>query len=168
VLPPATTVNLTAVGTSDWARWPGYDHKATGGSQVPTYTLIGTTAAMPYGDAPRTISWTDGTPTPTGSVISGLYIAGSGTGFQLTAPADLTTRTLTVYVGGWASTGQLTATLSDGSAPAFVSAPVSASGQYTVAYQLTYAAAGPGRLLTLRWIQTAGAGNVTLQGAALK
>jgi hypothetical protein len=36
------------------------------------------------------------------------------------APADLTSRTLLVYVGGWNSTGQLTATLSDGSAPTYV------------------------------------------------
>jgi hypothetical protein len=34
-------------------------------------------------------------------------------------------------------------------------------------YQLTYRAAGAGRTLTIQWKQTAGAGNVTLQAAAL-
>jgi hypothetical protein len=168
VLTPTPAVNLTTVGTSDWAHWPGYDHMATGGSQLSTYTLLGSIWVSPYNNDLRTLSWTGGTPTASGSNTAGVYISGINTGFQITAPASPTTRTITVYVGGWNSTGQLTATLSDGSAPAYVSPPLGASGQYDAVYQLTYSAASAGKTLTVQWTQTAGAGNVTLQGAALR
>ena len=91
-------------------------------------------------------------------------------GFQLTAPASPTTRTVLVYVGGFFSTAQLTATLSDGSAPAWVSPVLGAgiNGAYDGAYQLTYSAASAGRTLILQWKQLSGNGNITLQAIALK
>jgi len=168
VVPVTSPVNLTTVGTSDWAHWAGYDHKATGGSQISNFTMVGGQPASLYGNDPRTLTWTDGTPTASGSNAQGVFVVGTGNGFQITAPADLTSRTLLVYVGGWNSTGQLTATLSDGSAPTYVSPALTASGQYDGAYQLTYSAASAGRTLTIEWKQIAGTGNVTLQGAALK
>jgi hypothetical protein len=167
VLAVTSPVNLTTVGTSDWAHWYGYDHKATGGNQLPTYTVVGSGGIGAYGDDPRTLSWTDGTPTASGSNRNGVYTPGVGNGFQMTAPADTTTRTLTVYVGGASSTGHLTATLSDGSAAAYVSASVGTGGQYDGAYQLTYRAGGAGQQLIVQWTQVTGTGNVTLQGAAL-
>jgi hypothetical protein len=168
VLTPTTPVNLTTVGTSDWAHWPGYDHKATGGSKLSTYTALGSPWVSPYTNDPRTLTWSDGTPTATGSNAKGVFLGGTGNGFQVTAPADTTVRVLTIYVGGWNSTGQLTATLSDGSAPAYVSPPLSGGGQYNGVYQLTYNAASAGRTLTIQWKQTAGTGNVTLQAATLQ
>ena len=168
VVPVTSPVNLTTVGTSDWAHWAGYDHKATGGSQISNFTMVGGQPASLYGNDPRTLTWTDGTPTASGSNAQGVFVVGTGNGFQITAPADLTSRTLLVYVGGWNSTGQLTATLSDGSALTYVSPALTASGQYDGAYQLTYSAASAGRTLTIEWKQIAGTGNVTLQGAALK
>jgi fibronectin type 3 domain-containing protein len=170
VLPVASPVNLTAVGTSDWGQWASpslFNHKSTGGGQISTYTAIGSPWVSGYGNDPRTLTWTDGTPTATGSSTQGVYLGGVGVGFQFTAPADLTTRTLTVYVGGFDSTGQLTATLSDGAAPPYVSPSLGTSGQFNGTYQLTYSAAGAGRTLTVQWKQLTGAGNVTLQGAAL-
>ena len=108
-----TAVNLTTTGTADWANWgqggvPGFDHKATGNGQISTYTVVGSGTVSPYSNDPRSLSWSDGTPTASSSNnTSGVYISGIGNGFSITAPADTTQRTLTVYVGGWSSGGQL-------------------------------------------------------------
>ena len=62
--------------------------------------------------------WTDGSPIASGSSNEGASVSG-GTrqGLPFVVPADTTTRTLVVYVGTANSTGKLTATLSDRSAP---------------------------------------------------
>jgi hypothetical protein len=67
VLPVASPVNLTAVGTSDWGQWASpslFNHKSTGGGQISTYTAIGSPWVSGYGNDPRTLTWTDGTPPP--------------------------------------------------------------------------------------------------------
>ena len=162
-------VDLTATGTSDWAKWPNYIHKASGGAQIPDFTQIGTAAPQTYNNDQRPISWSDGTPTATGTNdISGISIRGIGNGFQLTAPADTATRTLYVYVGGWSSGGKLVAHLSDGSAVDYVNTSFSSSnGILQAVYTLTYRAASAGQQLVVQWTQTSGTGNVKLQAVAL-
>ncbi|MGC4038461.1 MAG: Ig-like domain-containing protein [Chitinophagaceae bacterium] len=168
VVADATTVNLTTEGTADWAHWYGYDHKATGGGKISNYSLIGTGTVLNYTDDPRTCTWSDGTPTASGSNKNGIYITGIGKGFQITAPADLTQRTLKVYVGGWQSGGTLTASLSDASSPDYVNTSISsATGQYAAVYTLIYKAGSAGKLLTVKWVQASGTGNVTLEAATL-
>jgi len=163
-------VNLTTTGTSDWAKWPNYIHKASGGSKIPNFTQIGTASVLSYGNDLRPMSWSDGTPTVTGTTDrNGNYIAGVGNGFQISAPADTTTRTLLVYVGGWNSGGRLVAHLSDGSTADFVNTAFSATGQYDVVFTLTYRAAAAGQQLVVQWTQASGTtGNVTVQAAALQ
>ena len=163
----SATVNLTTEGSSDWAHWSGYDHKSSGGSKISNYTVVGTGSVLSYNDDPRTCTWSDGTPTASGSNKNGIYITGVGKGFQITAPADLTQRTLKVYVGGWISGGTLTASLSDGSAPDYVNSSFSGTAQYNAVYTLSYKAASAGKLLTVKWVQASGTGNVTLQAATL-
>jgi hypothetical protein len=165
----SAAVNLTANGSGDWAKWPNYIHKANGGSQISNFTKIGAPSVQTFKNDPRPINWTDGTPSATGTNdITGVFIAGIGSGFQMSAPADTKPRTLLVYVGGWVSSGKLVAHLSDGSAPDFVNSSISSTtGQYDAVYTLTYHAASAGQRLVVQWIQASGAGNVTLQGAAL-
>ena len=50
----------------------------------------------------------------------GIYILGVGNGFKITAPADTTQRTLTVYVSAYNARGQMVAHLSDASSPDYV------------------------------------------------
>jgi PKD repeat protein len=164
----STTVNLSAVGTIDWAHWSGYIHKSTGGGKISTYSRIGSAVIYSYNNDPRLINWSGGTPTATGSNHNGVLIGGTGNGFQISAPADTTAHKLIVYVGGWKSAGKLTAHLSDGSAADYVNSSLSkSSGQYDGVYTLTYKAASAGQTISLRWTQVSGPGNVTLQGAAL-
>jgi PKD repeat protein len=163
----SASVNLSSVGTTDWAHWSGYDHKANGGSKISTYTKIGSATVYSYSNDPRAIGWSGGTPAARGSNWKGVYIAGIGNGFQISAPADTTLRTLRVYVGGWKSGGKLTAHLSDNSAVDYVHSSFSGSWQYDGVYTLTYKAASAGQRISVKWTQTSGSGNVTLQGAAL-
>ena len=165
----ATLVNLTSEGTTDWEHWDGGMVRKAGVTAVLSdYTMVGTGTVKGYGNDPRPVSWTDGTPTATSpNNVSGVYIDSQGRGFSITAPADTSSRTLIVHVGGWDSGGTLTAHLSDGSAADFVDVPASSSSQYDRNYTLTYSASAAGQTLAVTWIMTSGGGNVTLNAAAL-
>lgn len=168
-----TAANLTTLGTSDWAHWgknstPGYDHKLTGGGQISTYTKVGTGTVYNYTNDPRPLSWTDGTVLATySSTYTGVYIAGIGNGFSFTVPASTVQRTLTVFVGGWYSSGKLVAHLSDGSAADFTNTTANTSGQYDRQYTLVYSAASANQTLKVTWTMAGGSGNVTLNAATL-
>jgi hypothetical protein len=164
-----TASNLTAEGATDWVHWgdSSLNRKAGVTPQLSNYSIVGSGGVQKYNNDPRALSWTDGAPAATGTNNNGVYISSTGNGFSFTAPADTTTRTLAVHVGGWNSSGTLTAHLSDGSAPDFVDSTTQVSGQYDRNYTLTYNAASTGQALTIRWVAASGAGNVTLNGAAL-
>jgi hypothetical protein len=175
VTPQPLTVNLTTDGTSDWAHWglvtpTSFDHKASGGTQISNYTATGTVQQI--GGEPVGFTWTDGTPTgmQTTATTTGVYTNGNGHGFQITAPADTTTRTLTIYLGGQASNIAFRATLSDGSAPDYNAASGTQAGLYARTATLVYRAASSGQTLTCQWnITTNGMMVFThLQGATLQ
>jgi len=138
-----------------------------------TITVVGggvIESFSPYGPG---ISWTDGT--PTGSVsqtLTGVYVAGANKGIQFTVPADQATRTLYVHVEAWRAQGKFEATLSDGSAAAFVETSLNntSGGSLTGIYVVQYNAASAGQTLTVQWTSTAtheSGGNVSLRGVAL-
>lgn len=184
----AAEVNLTLVGVTDWIHWgkiPGSapstnavrtDRKASGASQISDYAPVGSGSIFSYDDDPRPLSWSDGSPDFKSSGNNeGVAVFGAGNGFSISVPADTTSRTLTVLVGGWRAHGQLVAHLSDGSAPDFTSTtkgPFNEKGQFDHTFSLTYQAASPGQKLTVTWTLApdgpiGGGGNVTLSGAAL-
>ena len=165
-----TGANLTLEGATDWVHWGDVtlNRKANVTAQISTYsTLAAGTVSISTVD-PRPLSWTDGAPTASSTNNTDYaYIGGVGNGFSLIAPADATTRTLILHVGGWSSGGTLTAHLSDGSAPDFTDTTANTSGQYDRNYTLTYNAAGPNQALTVSWVVTSGGGSVHISGAAL-
>lgn len=165
------SVNLTLEGTADWVHWSNGSliRKSGVTVQLSNYAVSGSGTAQPYSNDPRTVSWSDGTPTATGSDNSGVYIGPSSNGFSFTAPAGTSTHSLVVHGGGWASSGILRVHLSDGSAPDFVDTTPLASGQFDRNYTLTYTAASAGQTLTITWQQNGGtSGNVTLSAVALQ
>ncbi len=173
---PVGPINLTSAGSSDWVHWgygsaPGVDHKASGSSQISNYTAIGTGYIGQYTDNLFGYTWTDGSPdTSITSTTTGVYVYGQGNGFQITAPADTTPRTLKVYVGVYGAQGTMIAHLTDGSAVDYTDASILAgSGAHNNGvYTFTYHAASPGQKLLVTWTQASATdGNVTLQGAAL-
>ncbi len=165
----ASTYDLTAEGTADWVHWgDGVLNRKSGvTSQISDYIVVGSGPVMGYNNDLRAMSWVDGTPIPNGANNNGVYINFLQNGFSLTAPADTNTRVLAVHVGGWFSGGTLTASLSGGAVAPFVDSTIPANGQYDRNYTLTYSAATAGQTLTVSWVMTSGAGNVTLNGAAL-
>jgi len=177
-------INLTAEGFADWVHWGLYtdtsvDRKAGVIPQIGNFTLLGdpTTflAVYQYSDNLHGYSWSDGTPrgsvtnTPTGVWAYGFNPIGSG--FELSAPADTSVRTLKVYVGKYNAQARLTAALSDGSALGYSNATTGiALGKENFVYTIQYAAASAGQTLTVRWALLNGSGqtpNVTLQAATL-
>ncbi|HET8697001.1 MAG TPA: hypothetical protein VFO94_05925, partial [Gammaproteobacteria bacterium] len=89
------SVDLATVGTVDWARWPGYKHKA---GLISDVTVVGPSKS--YTNDERVIG-----------DRSGIKAVGVGSKLSFTVPAASTERTLRVYIGGWNSKGIITATL---------------------------------------------------------
>ena len=161
-----TTTNLTAAGTLDWAHWGNagslsMNHKNGVAQQISSYTALGTVAPAVnnyfHGNASvAAVSWSDGTPTASVAGTSGMAWIDtrnvSGDGFQLTAPADTSNRTLKLYAGNWCQRTKVQASLSDGSAPALTdtSWDVTTPVWQTSVYTLSYAAASSGQSLTVK------------------
>jgi hypothetical protein len=175
----AHDVDLTADGPLDWAHWgwdsaSDSDHAADGNGLIGGYTPIGTHAPVQYDDNVLGYVWSNGAPprvsSPTGKHV-GIYITGVGNGFQLSLPAGTSARSVRLYVGGFHGRGQLTASLSDGSAPAVGDQSLgSASGKFDGVYQLDYRAASSEQTLSVQWTTLSGDKlcNVTLQAVTLR
>jgi hypothetical protein len=171
------TVDLTAVGTQDWAAWglnveTDFDQKAGGTNQIGNFTLIGPAPNGPFrfNNALAAYSWSDGSPDPTAAATTtGVYFNGINNGYQITVPADQTRRILTVYAGGWNTAVHFEAALSDSSAPIYVdqSLVTPANSSLIAAYTVEYVAGSPGQTLTINAYCATDGGNVTLMAATL-
>jgi hypothetical protein len=168
-------INLTALGTDDWAHWghtstTSFEHKAGIAQQISNYTLPNGGATGHYALYSSGYSWSDGTPIAGATSPYGVYITGQGHAFRLTVPADnLATRTLRLYVGQYQVATQLSATLSDGSAAPYSDTfdiGLKASARY---YTINYRAGSPGQTLTIVYTLTAdnATGNIQLHAATL-
>ncbi|MFN0279803.1 MAG: hypothetical protein ACKVRN_14585 [Pyrinomonadaceae bacterium] len=168
-------INLSTEGTADWAHWgldspTSFNHKNGVTQQISDYTALGTGEVLQFKNS-VSYFWNDGTPTATANTDRGVYVIGLGNGFQVTAPADTTPRTLKIYLGLYRAGGRLEASLSDNSSPAFVDTsrvnPTSASNDV---YTINYCAASSGQTLTIKWTVDTSFdqfANVTLQAATL-
>jgi uncharacterized repeat protein (TIGR01451 family) len=175
-VPPAT-VDLTAEGSLDWAHWgltsaTSFNRKGGVTQQISNYTKIGSGTVKRFPDNLSGYSWTDGTPTATATnTTAGIFIQGVGKGFQITAPADTTDRTVKLHVGVWMAQGRLEVSLSDGSVPSFVDTSVNDNAGASVrVFTISYRAAAAGQQLRIKWtvLQSySSVGNVTLQAATL-
>jgi len=114
-----------------------------------------------------TLSWTDGSPTAAeAGFAGGVFFSNQDSGYTLSAPADESTRTLTLHTGGWNSAGSIQIALSDASAPP-VTVNLSGASVYHHTIAITYSSTGTGQTLTLTHSLTGTSGNVALQGATL-
>jgi hypothetical protein len=168
-----STVDLSHEGTLDWAHCgymnvPGVDdHRASGANSI----AIGTTGGIINANSPYTptFSWSDGTPTVSASSQAGIYVTGIGHGLTVTVPASTTPHTLRVYLDVYQSTAQLSAHLSDSSAPDFVGTMIHGDDPGTYArFTILFHAASPGQTLTVGWTMTAdNGGSIDLMAATL-
>jgi len=143
----SSSVNLSTVGTLDWARWPGYTHKGTAISNVTTTGWL-----KSYSSDARLIG-----------DYSGIKTGGVGAAFTFTVAAATTERTLTYYIGGWNSTGKITATLAGATT---YTTTFSSSATYSRVITLKYRA-DSATTLRVTYAQTAGTGTISMQAAAL-
>jgi hypothetical protein len=192
-----SNVNLTMSGKLDWVHWGLYtdtsvDRKSCATPMISDFALVSNNAAdctncfltqYQYSDNANGYTWYDGAPfsavtNSTTGIWAYNFPVPVGAGFQITVPADLTQRTLEVFVGAYAAVGQLRASLSDASAPDFVSGSLPnqtvnnlGSGPSGV-FSLNYSANTDGQKLTVTWVVATPRGlateaNVTLQAATL-
>lgn len=170
------SVDLTTLGSADWAYWDGgalarADYKNVP-SSISDLTLIGSPTPSDFGGRWGGLyTWSDGTNdlnSPPNQYGMTQAFGDINEGFRLTVPADTTPRRLVLYLGTASATGQLTATLSDGSAPPFVN---SQSALAMHSYAIDYQAGSAAQTLTLDWIKTevsGGQSNILIQAAALQ
>src|SRR5206468_6309214 len=129
-----------------------------------------------FADNANGYTWTDGSPTTVvTNTATGVWAYGTpqmDSGFEITAPADTTPRTLRIYVGAYAARGKLVAQLSDSSARAYTDSSLfNPSNGPSAVYTIDYAAASAAQQLIVRWTLMNAAdatGNVTLQSATLR
>jgi hypothetical protein len=182
-LPPPATLDLTVAGTLDWAAWgelsgtaPNFlEQKAGGTNQISDVTAVGPgNGPYQFGNALVAASWSDGTPdAAVMGTTTGIYFNGINNGYQISVPADMTKRILTVYAGGYSTTVNFKAALSDASAPSYMDESVVDPGGNSTgaaaAYALEFAAGTNNQTLTVTVTCAAdyGSGNVTLIAATL-
>src|SRR6266498_5368292 len=127
-----SVVDLSSEGAIDWVHWGLYtetslDRKAGVALQISDFALLDSPTGFAYvyqlSDNVIGYSWNDGTPTAVlTNTTTGVWAYGTpqtGSGFQISAPADTDSRTLKVYVGGYGADGTLEAFLTDASAPGY-------------------------------------------------
>jgi len=150
-------VDLSREGTEDWVHWGLNDGKAVnrraGAHLISDLAIAGAGfVSWTSGFAVRS-SWTDGSPVRSNAgANASLWFNGVGGAYHFTVPADAGGRILRIYAGGVSGAScTLTASLSDNSAPPYVSktwsgnsglgnwAPV--PGDFAVLYTLRYHAA---------------------------
>ena len=171
------TVPITPIGTADWIVWidnaPTVDQKLGGGSQISGYTAIPPGSPGNLTGAERTMSWTNGTPTLSGSSANDIFIAGAGlgSGFSFTAPASTAVSTLTIWGRSYSGATQIVATLSDASAPpvTLTTADPGAFAHNQIIATFVYSAASAGQTLSIvmTTLATTNGGSPILQAAAL-
>jgi PKD repeat protein len=180
VLEEVSTVDfdLTAYGTTDWRQvgTSGYNTKLGGPGYVGIPAGFGGSTPGGFSDSPRTMSFSDGTPTGSASgLTTGTFYpsADNTSGGEGTLHADTTLRVARFAVGCYNGTLHIDLTLSDSSAgPLNVETSIvaSASAAATGVVEIQYQAATDGQTLTYRiWNETAGAfSNASIQGISLR
>ncbi len=104
-------VNLTEEGTADWLHTglsgAGTINRKAGVDPLIQFRCTQTEMAWFYDYATK-FSWTDGNPTvSTGDTQTGSHCNVVGEYMEFTVPADQTERVLTLYIGGYMSSGKL-------------------------------------------------------------
>lgn len=171
----ATPNNVTLSNPQDldWIIWATSGStpvaiRMSGASLISGITPLGSATLNTDLNGQVAYSWTGGTPTANGTgVLAETYATGAGAGFQITAPADTSVKTLLLYVNINAN-AQLTASVSDGSSPVVVHTPTTASDSGNEIYAIDYRAASSGQTLTVQLVSTDSSANIGLQGAVLQ
>lgn len=160
----ATTYNLSTPAYADWSVF-GFSSTRLQVSRkdvdlIGAFIPIGSPslAARSYSGAPwDKFSWSNGdNPVSKSNQIRALDAVGPvGTGLSIHVPAGTSLRRVTLWTSGWKSNATLTATLSDGSAPALSQDVVpSPDGYHRTRHVIEYRAGSEGQTMELRFVST--------------
>lgn len=156
----ATTISLTGLAADNWKEWEGESPSPGVETLVATNAKSGGTgtigiayynSAFSYTTAVnRTMSWTDGAPTASGTSTNALSNEGGfNQGFTLTFDADTTTREARIYFGGFDASTNVDCALSDSSATATSDTLTGTSNAQASGYLvITYSAASAAQTLS--------------------
>jgi len=163
-------VTLSDAENLDWVIWgaDGSTPSATRSSTelISNYTVLGGASVSTYNNGIIQFAWSGGTPIASGSGVTPyINVYGLNAGFQITASADTTIKTLKLYASSCDSL-QISAALSDGSSPAISSNTVTSSCQET--YSIDYRASSAGQILTVQISSTAADQGVSISAAVLQ
>ncbi len=172
-------VNLTTEGTLGWANWEAavaswaVSQTMSGGLTISAAGTGGAGGASYGGDA-RTISWTNGTPTGSGSSSNGRYTSGGApNGVTITVPASTTAYKVRLHTGVYSGIATITASLSDASAGSVADSTtfdsVSASTFFPGYIEFDYQANSAAQTLSVAFVLTTdyGGGNVAMMGVTI-
>lgn len=178
-----TPVNLSTVGTLDWAHWGtstaslAPDHKNGITQQISNATQLGGGTLARVTTGVGSYNWTGGTPTAssTGTTTAITNGAALNRGFRITVPAsNSTAKTLLLYVGAQNTNAKLAVSMSDGSAAAITDTSVTSTSTTTPTnrlFTIVFRSASPTATLTVEWTQntnsTTSSRKVLLHSAAL-
>jgi Carbohydrate binding module (family 6)/Bacterial Ig domain/PA14 domain len=175
VAPSLQVANLSDLGVTDWIHYGIVDaasvtRRRGGPEQLSVAKTADGAGINRYDNNHTRFGWNDGGSVPVvAATNTGWFTGNRGKGFTFTAPADPGLRRLMVWVGGHDTHGIFTATLSDGSAPAYRDDSINigdTNGWFC--YTLLYRAKTVGAKLTISYSSDkANDGNITLQAAAL-
>jgi len=171
--PTPNSVTLSNSQNLDWITWATSGstpvaNRMSGAGLISDITALSSASLNTDLNGQVAYSWTDGAPTASGTGVNAeTYTAGTGAGFQITAPADASVKTLLLYANVNAN-AQLTASISDGSSPVVVHAPTTTSESGNQIYAIDYRAASSGQTITVQLVATDSSANVGLQAAVLR
>jgi hypothetical protein len=167
------TVTLSNPVNLDWIVW-GADGSTTAATRMTNSNLISDMTPLngasisANSNGPIGYNWTGGTPIATGNAVEAeMTTTGAGSGFQITAPADTTVKTLLLYVYINAN-AQLNASISDGSSPTVSHSSVTAQDAGYEIYSIDYRALSVGQTLTVQLTSADSNASIGLQAAVLQ
>lgn len=170
-------IDMTAEGTLDWIHMGLVDGKSVNRKAnvesilpIPTPASGNFSRTDDYGKGHTTISWSDGAPTQ--SAVDTNTSIFHGTGINFDVPASTQMRELTMYVGAYACTNQITISDDSGNIPEVytIESPSTAPGSANVrAVTIRFRAKTDDQVLHISFKSiNSQSGNVSFAGATLK
>ena len=179
VTPTSGNIDLTQIGTIDWAHYgftnaTSFDDKASGGQRISTLTPLPNSGAQTqFTASAMQFTWSDGamgTGRQTTASNSATDVFVTSGGQTLTVPAGPTRQRLIVYVGLASASGKLDVALSDKSQPPYSNTQTPTdTADHGFAYTIDFAANSPSQTLAVTWsvAVTATNGGAGVASAAL-
>lgn len=166
------TADLTSLGPRAWAHWgrlASTDIDRRAGTPKSNILFSASTSVQRFDNALTSFRWKDGAPTTTEpGTTTGVFLTGSGRpSVTFTINVDPPELTALVFVGGFQSTAELTATVGDGAIASPASGQDFTAGIESVVYTVKVHTTTPVPL-KITWARVSSAGNLDVLAIAVQ